>query len=95
MVHRKWAIITGVIITALGIALFFAIPDKNTYIAGPGLVAAYILTGGVLFSYLGHGRMYEVGFWFIAVTFNLLVYSLGAFVLILAVRKLVTKEKEY
>jgi hypothetical protein len=70
------AVLWGAGITAFGVLMFFAVPNRNTYIAAPGVLVAWIINGGAHGSGLGKGFVFW--FWIVAVGINMLVYSVAA-----------------
>ena len=68
----------GVAVTIAGFVAFFAVPNRNTYVAAPGVMAAWVASGGVHGNGLGSG--FTTWFWIIAVGVNFLVYSVVAWI---------------
>jgi hypothetical protein len=70
------AMFWGALITVFWFLMFFAWPNRNSYIAVPGVFVAWIVNGGVHGNGLGKG--FDFWFWIIAAGINVLVYSAAA-----------------
>ncbi len=74
------AFLIGLAITGMAFIVFFAFPTRNSYLATPGVMLAFMTNGGVHGG--GLGKLFGVWFWVIAAGTDFLLYSLIAWIAI-------------